>query len=439
MILSGWGRYPRVECRVLRARRPEDVLSEIQSRPSLIARGNGRSYGDAALNPEATISALDSDRMLSFDEASGIITCEAGVLLEEIIRLFLPRGWFPTVVPGTKFVSVGGAVAADIHGKNHHRQGSFGEQVESMDLAIGNGTVVTCSPSHRRELFLATCGGMGLTGVILRVSFRLMRVATGWMRQETTRAANVLETMDLFERSADWNYSVAWIDCHAGGGSLGRSLFQRAEHANVEELTTGRRTRPHLPQNRRVHQLKFDLPAVTLNRLTVKLFNELYYWGNRQGAAIVPYEKFFFPLDSLRDWNRLYGKSGFVQYQCVIPKVASRDGIPLLLQRISAAGMGSFLSVLKLLRRQHGLLSFPMEGYTLALDFPANPKVFALLRELDAIVADHGGRLYLAKDACTTPEMITRTLGGLSDFRAIRASIDPDRRFNSLQSLRLQL
>jgi FAD/FMN-containing dehydrogenase len=442
MILSGWGRYPRVDCRLIGARGESEVRAALGREMRLIARGNGRSYGDSALNPAATLSLRPSDRLIAFDAATGRLTCEAGALLSDILEIFVARGWFPPVTPGTKFVTVGGMIAADVHGKNHHGAGTFGDHVESLDLALADGRVVRCSAAENAELFEATRGGMGLTGVILRASFRMQPIETATMRQETLRAANLDAAMELFERSQSWTHSVAWIDCLASGSALGRSLFYRSEHARIDELPAADRSAPLALPSRTPHRVPIDFPSFVLNRWSVAAFNELYYRRARLGTELVDYDTFFYPLDAVLEWNRVYGKAGFVQYQCVLPKEASRAGLTALLERIRAAGIGPFLSVLKLFGRQRGLLSFPIEGYTLALDFQAKPKVFELLDALDGIVADHGGRVYLAKDARLGAAMMKRFYGGagaLERFSSLRARFDPTGKFASLQSQRLEL
>lgn len=438
MRLSGWGNYPRVEARCRRVRGAAQVLTAIAEEPSLIARGNGRSYGDAAINQQATLEMRPSDRILAFDQAGGVLTCEAGILLADIIETFLPRGWFIPVTPGTKFVTLGGMIAADVHGKNHHVAGSFGNHVLSLDLALADGTVVRCTRDENPELFAATCGGMGLTGIIVSASVRLIPVETTLIRQETLRANDLAEVMGQFEESSGSTYSVAWIDCLAQGGRLGRSILYRGEHALAAEMSGGR---PALaPIHKRTRRIPVDFPAFTLNRWSVKAFNELYYRTNKAGTALIDYETFFYPLDAILDWNRIYGRPGFVQYQCVLPKASSRAGMTALLNRIAASGQGSFLAVLKLFGKgSDSPLSFPMEGYTLALDFRASPAVFSLLLELDAIVIDHGGRLYLAKDARMGASMLARGYPGLDSFRTLCQRIDPGGKFGSLQSQRLGL
>ena len=440
MILSGWGRYLTAECRFIEARGEASVPAAVLSHASLIARGNGRAYGDCALNPDATLGLLQQDRLLSFDATSGLLSCEAGTLLSDIIEAFTPRGWFPPVTPGTKYVTVGGMIAADVHGKNHHRLGSFGGHVESLDLALADGNVAHCSAGENADLFAATRGGMGLTGVILKASFKLIPIETAWIRQETLRAGNLDEAMALFEDSKDWTYSVAWIDCLSRGTTMGRSIFFRGEHARLSELPKSWRGEPFASAPKRGWRVPVDMPSLLLNRWSVSAFNAVYYYANRRGSRLVDFDTFFYPLDAIRDWNRVYGRAGLIQYQCVLPKPVSREGLRALLDRIAASGAGSFLSVLKLFGPQEGLISFPMEGYTLALDFHAgDTSVLALLDELDAIVANLGGRIYLAKDARTSARMIEQGYPHLARFKAIRAKADPQGRFASLQSQRLGL
>jgi FAD/FMN-containing dehydrogenase len=439
VILSGWGRFPRAECRVIDVHDWASALAAIAANPSLIARGNGRSYGDSSLNPAATLGMIRDNRLRDFDPVSGMLDCEAGVMLADILETFVPRGWFPPVTPGTKFVTIGGMIAADVHGKNHHRDGAFGGHVESLELALAGGKIATCSAKENAGLFAATRGGMGLTGVILSARFRLKPIATSAIRQETLICRDLDETMARFEDSKDWSYTVAWIDCLARGGGAGRSLLYRGEHAELADLPPTRRASPLRYETKRSRRVPADFPAFALNRWSVAAFNEIYYRRARPGTEIVDFERFFYPLDSLLEWNRIYGRKGFVQYQCVLPKNESRLGLAALLAKISSAGAGSFLSVLKLLGPSSGPLSFPMEGYTLALDFPASQANLELLNSLDEVVAAHGGRIYLAKDARMAPAMLRRSYPGLGAFEEARLAADPGRKFASLQSQRLGL
>jgi len=441
MMLSGWGRYPFADCRVATYRKPLELECMLGNDATLIARGNGRSYGDAALNPDLTLSMLGHNRLISFEPSDGRLTCEAGVLLRDVLDVFVPRGWFPAVVPGTKFVTVGGMIAADVHGKNHHSAGSFGRYVESLTLLQANGSIVTCSEKDNRDLFRATIGGMGLTGIILTVDFRLLPIETSYIRQETLQAHDLHQVMDLFTVSAEWTYTVAWIDCLATGSGEGRSLMFRGEHAALADLGKEERANPLGTSAKRNLHVPLNMPTALLNRTTVRGFNDVYYHlGSRTGRTkVVEYDSFFFPLDRLLDWNRIYGRTGFTQYQCVLPKTRSRDGLQALLAAISKSGQGPFLSVLKLLGPQDGLLSFPMEGYTLALDFPLRSGTLELLDRLDQIVADNGGRVYLAKDARMSASRMRDGYPKLPCFEKHRAATGARERFQSLLSRRLML
>ena len=441
MRLAGWGNYPVADVRLGTPRYTDEAPAWLDAAGSLIPRGNGRSYGDAALNPELTLSTLALSRVRAFDRATGRITVEAGALLSGLLPVLVAAGWFPPVSPGTKFVTVGGMAAADVHGKNHHGAGSFARHVEALELLTADGCVRRCTPESDAALFEATLGGMGLTGLILTVTFRLLPIRSAWMRQETVPCGDLDAVMAAFEDAADWTYSVAWIDCLAAGGSLGRSLLYRAEHALPEELPAARRAEPFALPARRALAVPFFLPRGLLNGTTVRAFNALYYRRHaaRAGTALVDLDTYFYPLDAIREWNRIYGRAGFAQHQCVLPLEHARAGLRALLERIGRAGSGSFLAVLKRLGPGRGGLSFPMAGYTLALDFPVTPRNLALLDELDAIVASHGGRIYLAKDARAARPVIEAGYGGLDAFEAQRRAADGSERFQSLLSRRLGL
>ncbi|WP_033927441.1 FAD-binding protein [Sphingomonas sp. 35-24ZXX] len=438
--LAGWGRFPVRDCTVWQPTTSQGLHETLPPLPASIARGNGRSYGDASLNPDATIDMLRLDRLIAFDEGTGMLTCEAGVLLSDIVTALVPRGWFPPVTPGTRMVTIGGMIASDVHGKNHHVAGSFGDHVDWVDLDLGDGRVLRCSPSEHAELFAATCGGMGLTGIIVRAAFRMLKIETAYMRQRTLRAANLEQALAVFEQSQGSTYSVAWIDCLATGKALGRSVILLGEHARVAELDERTRADPLHRAARKPRSVPIDFPDFALSGFNVKLFNQFYYAMQRPGDALVGLDPYFYPLDALTDWNRIYGRQGFVQYQCVLPLATSEAGLRRLLAAISAAGAGSFLAVLKRMGpASFGMLSFPMEGYTLALDFPATPANFALLETLDSITADHGGRVYLSKDARMPPQMVTQGYPRLPEFRELRSRYGLDQRFSSLLSQRLGL
>jgi len=429
--LSGWGRFPRVEAQCVSPRSVAQARASLENAGGgVIPRGMGRSYGDSALG-ERVIQSRFLDHLHSFDETSGILSCGAGVPLSEIIRIFLPKGWFLAVTPGTQFVSVGGAIASDVHGKNHHLAGTFGESVVDMDILLSNGQVISCSRDHHVDLFRATCGGMGLTGIILRASIRLQRIPGDMIEQTTLKSSCLEETLDYFETTLDQPYSVGWIDCLASGRHLGRSLLMTGHHEARETAASWH----GMP----AFTVPVDFPSFTLNRWSVGIFNKIYYGlGRHLQRQLVPLHSFFYPLDRIGQWNRLYGKAGFLQYQAVIPKLAGRAGLTALLDRIAASGEGSFLAVLKLLGKANdNFLSFPMEGYTLALDFRISDRTFRLLEELDAVVLDHGGRLYLTKDARMPGRMLEAGYSGLAGFRSVREKYGAAGVFESLQSRRL--
>ena len=437
--LSGWGRYPVAECAVYNPGSAGALADTIDGLPDAIVRGNGRSYGDASLNPAATIEALGLDRLIAFESETGTLTCEAGVLLSDIIDVLLPRGWFPAVTPGTRFVSVGGAIASDVHGKNHHGAGSFCDHLDWLDLAPGDGSVLRCSREENADLFAATCGGMGLTGAILRAAIRLTPVESAWIRQKKVRAKSLATAFEIFEGSLDWTYSVAWIDCLAKGDSLGRSVVFLGEHARLDELPERHRAAPFARPSSRPKRVPIDFPGFALSRVPVTLFNAYTYASNRDGEGLADLDRYFYPLDSLLDWNRIYGRRGFMQYQCVLPLKESEQGIRRLLDAITSAGSASFLAVLKRMGpASFGLLSFPMEGYTLALDFPHTPANLALLDNLDSITREHGGRIYFAKDSRGRREALA-FYPGVEAFRNVRAANGLHGRVSSLMSDRLGL
>lgn len=438
--ISDWGNYPVIEAEVSGFDSTEQLRKKLEQPGEVIAFGNGRSYGDASLQ-ENILLTRRFNNFLSFDESAGTLSCQAGVLLSEILDVFVPRGWFLPVTPGTKLITVGGAIAADVHGKNHHVDGSFGRHIQSMDVMRNDGLIITCSPDEYADFFKITVGGMGLTGIILNATFRLKRIETAYIREETDRAANLNEIMDSFEASNDWSYSVAWIDCLAKGDAMGRSIMMRGEHAKSSELISpSHKHSPLSPKRGLKLDVPFTFPNFALNKLTMQAFNFAYYNKCRPGThkSIIDYNSFFYPLDAVDNWNRIYGKRGFTQYQFVIPKEAGREGMHKILKRITESGLGSFLAVLKLFGEQDSFMSFPMAGYTLALDFPISLNAMNLFKELDAMVADYGGRLYLAKDSRMDAEMFAKTYPNADAFRqAVTALNKGETRFASLQSKRI--
>ncbi|HEY5653107.1 MAG TPA: FAD-binding oxidoreductase [Pontiella sp.] len=438
--ISDWGNYPVIEAEVAGFNRIEQLRERLDQPGEMIAFGNGRSYGDASLQKNILLTRR-FNKFISFDEATGELCSQSGTLLSEILETFVPRGWFLPVTPGTKLVTIGGAIAADVHGKNHHIDGSFGQHIRMMEVMRNDGSIIRCSPTENAEFYNLTIGGMGLTGVILNATFRLRKIETAYIRKETERASNLNEIMDCFESSSDWTYSVAWIDCLAKGDSMGRSIMLRGEHATRSELIeSAQKLDPLNPKGGLKLEVPFTFPNFALNPLTMKAFNFVYYNKTRLGVHkhVVDYNSFFYPLDAIGNWNRIYGKRGFTQYQFVIPKEAGREGMHKILKRITDSGLGSFLAILKLFGEQDSFMSFPMAGYTLALDFPISLKAMDLFKELDAMVADYGGRLYLAKDSRMDAAMFEKTYPNADTFReAISMLNQGDTRFASLLSKRI--
>ena len=438
--LSGWGRMPRRLCR-MSAPRDESELRMLLAGGGVVARGNGRAYGDSAMGIAGTVDMRRLNRMLAFDPQAGRLVAEAGVVLGDVIAAFLPRGWFPAVTPGTKFVTLGGMIAADVHGKNHHRDGSFANFVDWIDVMGADGEVRRASREEDADLFAWTVGGMGLTGIILRAGIRLRPVESAWIRQTSMPAPNLDAAMAAFEEANEATYSVAWIDCLARGDALGRSLIMLGEHAVPGDLPPENRAPPFELPPRRKLSVPLDLPSFALNRWSVRAFNA-FYWTRGQRALrerLVDWDAYFYPLDAVLGWNRIYGRRGFMQFQCVLPMESAGAGLRALLQATAASGQGSFLAVLKRFGAQESRFSFPMAGYTLALDFPTNARTLRLLDRLDALTVDHGGRFYLAKDARMAAATLHRADPRVGAFRDMRRDAGIDRAFASAQSERLLL
>lgn len=422
--------------------RPERYADLLSGTDSVIAHGQGRSYGDAALNENRIVLLTERvNRLLEFDIANGFLRAEAGTTLADILPVIVPKGWFFPVTPGTKYVSLGGCVAADVHGKNHHHEGSFGDHVLAIELILADGSRVTCSPSERKELFWATVGGMGLTGIIGEVTIKLIPIQSAYMIVRHHSADSFEQLFQLLENpSNDDRYTVAWIDSMASGAQLGRGIAMNGHHAAMEELPSSfhRSIKPG-----RRHTIPFDFPAWALNSLSISAFNSRYYKreGGRRHPFLSDYDSYFFPLDAIANWNRMYGRRGFVQYQCVIPDSSSFEGIRKLLEALTDSRFPSFLAVLKRLGPQgSGLLSFPLAGYTLALDLPIRDKgLFALLNKLDEIVLQHGGRVYLAKDARLSPESFRAMYPRFEEWLKTKNTVDPQHRFSSSLSRRLRI
>jgi FAD/FMN-containing dehydrogenase len=421
---ESWGRYPKVEhANVIPVNWRHNPLPLLNHSGKVLPYGLGRSYGDCCLNEGGVL--LDTaglTRYISFDEEQGILRCEAGVSLNDILELAVPRGWFLSVTPGTQFVTVGGAIANDVHGKNHHQAGTFGRYVPKFELLRSNGDRITCSPTQNMDLYHATIGGLGLTGLILWADIQLRRIAGPYIEMENVRFRNLNEFFELSAASDQaYEYIVSWVDCTAQGRNLGRGFLMRGNHHNggtAHARTKGEQRRLSFP---------LEAPAFMLNRLTVRAFNVLYFRKQlrKYRKKVVHYKSFFYPLDAIKNWNRMYGRRGFFQYQCVVPYGNGQDTICEILKRIAASGNASFLAVLKTFGNlpSPGMLSFPRAGVTLALDFPNNgEKTLALLNDLDIIVRESKGALYPAKDARMLPETYATSFPNWQNFSSY---IDP--------------
>jgi decaprenylphospho-beta-D-ribofuranose 2-oxidase len=434
-LLAGWGRTAATAADVAGI----DALNRADGR-GVIARGLGRAYGDAAQNAGGTVIDMTPlDALLGFDEGSGVVTVEAGMSLGALIERVLPHGWFVPVTPGTRHVTVGGAIASDVHGKNHHRDGSISRWVDSIELLSPTGRHVL---SPGTDGFAATAGGMGLTGVVAQATLRLLRVETAHVLEDVERCADVDDCMARMEaRDEDYRYSVAWIDCLARGAALGRSVLLRGDHARVEDLPPRVRSRP-LERGRglRVPAPPWA-PNGLLRRETVAAFNELYFRRapREERGRLVGLDPFFYPLDAVEGWNRMYGSRGFLQYQFVVP-FGSEDALREAIERLSGARVASFLAVLKRFGPGSGMISFPMPGWTLALDMPAgDPTLGPLLDGLDSLVADAGGRVYLSKDSRLRPDLLEAMYPSIGAWREAVGELDPDGLMRSDLSRRLGL
>jgi len=392
-----WNRYPTTRPRRLVSCCDRQRMALPAGSESCLVFGNGRSYGDVCLNDGgALLLARGLDRFMAFDPATGVLQAEAGVLLADILALAVPQGWFLTVTPGTQFVTLGGAIANDVHGKNHHMAGSFGCHVRAFELLRSDGQRLRCAPEQNTEWFRATVGGLGLTGLITWVEIQLQRIANPWIVAENRRFAHLDDFLTLDREYEDrYPYIVSWVDCAATGRALGRGIYMAGMHA-----PPGLMKPP--PKERRALTVPFAPPVSLVNNLSVGAFNRLYYHLPRPARGLTPYQPFFYPLDKLLEWNRLYGRRGFFQYQCVIPPAVAGESLREILARIAASGQGSMLAVLKRFgaRTSGGLLSFPRPGVTLALDFPnQGHRTLALLESLDEVTRQAGGAVYPAKDA----------------------------------------
>jgi hypothetical protein len=430
-VISGWGNYPRQEVQLLKPSSCSSLKSELQKEKSVIPRGMARSYGDSAI-ASVVMQTTCFDHFLEFNTNEGLLEAEAGITLREILKMIVPNGWFLPVTPGSSYVTLGGAIASDVHGKNHHIAGTFGQHVKSMRVLLGTGDIVTASSTENVDLFRATCGGMGLTGVIVSATIKLIPILSSFINQKTIKADCIESACEAFEMNSSATYSVAWIDCLTKGKNLGRSVLMLGEHAESGGLELAAKDPVSLP---------VYTPAALLNSITIKTFNRAYWHKAKHNKSLtVPLMPYFYPLDVIGSWNKFYGKAGFLQYQCVIPKDDGITNMRKLLTEIAKNGEGSFLAVLKQFGKANdNLLSFPAEGYTLALDFKLTKSTINLLHKLDDIVSEMGGKVYLSKDAVMREAIFKKVYPKWQEFELIRQRYGAIGKFSSEQSKRLGL
>lgn len=429
MLISGWGSYPIIDAQVSMPLTISSCKDHLNT--PIIARGMGRSYGDSA-NAHEVLQTIYLDHFIAFNKDDGLITVEAGVTIREILKLIVPSGWFLPVTPGTSYVTVGGAIASDVHGKNHHVAGTFGTYVQSMTMLLSMGEIVTTSPTKIPDLFHATCGGMGLTGVVLTATIQLIPIKSSAITQTIIKTSCIEETCEQFDAHSQSTYSVAWIDSLATGKSLGRGILMLGEHSDSGLLQFNPTDPISVPT---------QTPAALLNSMTMGLFNNIYYAKAKHNKTqIVQLLPYFYPLDAIGGWNKLYGKTGFLQYQFVIPQESGVTNMRTVLTEIAESGAGSFLAVLKQFGpSNNNLLSFPSAGYTLALDFKMTANNIALLHALDGVVMRMGGRIYLTKDAVMTELTFKTTYPRWQEFESVRQKYGAIGKFASAQSKRLGL
>jgi len=439
--LSGWGNYPVVSSDISRPERHRDL--DLQSE-KIIARGFGRSYGDGSVNGNHHVVLMERlNRFLAFDDQQGILRVEAGVSLKEILDVFVPRGWFLPVTPGTKDASIGGCVVCDVHGKNHHVNGSIGAHTLEIELLLADGSRRRCSPAKEMELFWATVGGMGLTGIVTEVALKLIPIETASMMVRYQAGTDLDAVLNLFASGeGEDQYSTAWIDCLAKGKNLGRSIVMTAHHAVVDELPANEENPLILPR-RRQWSVPFRCPSLLLNSRLIKMWNSFYFsnQSNKKEPFLLDYDRYFYFLDGIGSWNRLYGKKGCVQYQFVLPDHHVREGLKEILEELTQSQRGSFFGVLKRLGKEgQGYLSFPKEGYTLAVDLPITDEgIFPFLDRLDELVLRFEGRVYLAKDARMKASFFREMYPRLQQWQNVKRRVDPNNRFNSNLARRLEM
>jgi len=439
--LSGFGKYPKANCRVSRPLSIAEI-KEYLSKSSVIPRGLGRSYGDASLNNKGIVAeSLLLNKFLAFDENSGIVKCQAGVSYKDLLDTFVLRGWFPPVTPGTKYVTMGGAIASDVHGKNHHKEGSISSFVKSFKILTSSYEILECSRVKNSDLFWATVGGMGLTGFITEAEIQMKEIDSQYINIKTIKLHNIDELFEKFEEyDEDYLYSVAWIDIVAAGKKYGRNVLLLGNHSKISELPEKLQLKSKQKYKERKKAVPVELPSFTLNKFSVNLFNSAYYLNNRDWESYQHYDKYFYPLDSILNWNNIYGNRGLIQYQLNVPEDNGREAIDKILKKAVAYGGGSFLAVLKKMRNQDGILSFPFKGYTLSMDFPVRKGVIEMCKQLDEIVLNYGGRTYLTKDSILDEMTFKKMYKGLWEkWVDIKVKYDAKNKFTSNLARRVGL
>lgn len=439
-ILSGWGNIPKAPSKVAYPENEREV-KDFLGTDILLARGKGRSYADQATNTEHTVLKMEKmNNFLHFDDKNGILTCEAGVTLADIIEDLAPKGWFPLICPGTKHVTLGGAIANDIHGKAHHADGSFVNCVLSFTIMLADGAVLNASREENSALFWANFGGLGLLGTILNVTIKLRRIETTFFVQKSIVANNLQEMLQLIEDSDKaYSYSVAWIDSLAKGKNMGKGVLVVGNAATLDDLPLKHKKNPLRIAPPAKLSVPFYLPSFALNTFTVGLLNKVLHWKQQSGSGIAHYESFFFPLDMINNWNRGYGKRGFIQYQFVVPVANGKENIRRILTEITKSNCIPFLNVLKKFGKGQGMLSFPFEGFTFAIDFPITPQLKPFIKKLDALVLEAGGRIYLGKDAYLDEATFKAMYPQYKAWLEIKKQYDPDNVFSSDLARRIRL
>jgi FAD/FMN-containing dehydrogenase len=439
--LSGWGNIPATSSKVVYPRAVSDVKESL-SLDRVLARGLGRSYADQATNLHHAVLKMEKlNRFIAFDAQTGILACEAGVSLEEIIEHLAPRGWFPMITPGTKFVTIGGWIANDVHGKAHHADGSFVSCVIDFTIMLADGRILRASREENSDLFWGNFGGLGLLGTILTATIQLRKIETTYFVQKAVAAQNLDAMLDAIHASEhEYSSSVAWLDSMAKGKNLGRGVLTMGNHARLEDLPASLKKNPLKLGKKAKLTVPFYLPSFTLNTLTVKILNTALYIMQKGGKPMAHYDKFFYPLDMINNWNRGYGKRGFIQYQFVLPMENGKENIRKILAEITQSNCVPFLNVLKKFgKEQGGLLSFPFEGYTFAIDFPITTQLKPFTQKLDKMVLDMGGRIYLGKDAYLDEATFKAMYPQHKEWLEIKRKYDPANLFSSDLSRRIGL